>query len=53
MLPLTYFIQLVRDVLLHDEQIWDQPQAVPVIAAWGALGAVVALRRFRWEPQDA
>jgi ABC-2 type transport system permease protein len=52
-LPLTYFIQLVRDVLLHGEQIWDQPQAVLVIAAWGAFGALVAFRRFRWEPRDA
>jgi hypothetical protein len=40
-------------VLLHGEQIWDQPQAVLVIAAWGAFGAVVAFRRFRWEPRDA
>jgi ABC-type multidrug transport system permease subunit len=52
-LPLTYFIRLVRDVLLHGEQIWDQPEAVAVIAAWGAFGALVAFRRFRWEPREA
>ena len=51
-LPLTYFISLVRDVLLRGEQIWDQPEAVIVIAAWGALGALVAFRRFRWEPRE-
>ena len=52
-LPLTYFIRLMRDILLHDAQIWDQPEAVAVIAAWGAFGALVAFRRFRWEPREA
>jgi ABC-2 type transport system permease protein len=52
-LPLTYFIRLVRDILLHDAQIWDQPEAVAVIAAWGAFGALVAFQRFRWEPREA
>jgi len=52
-LPLTYFIRLVRDVYLHGAQIWDQPEAVAVIAAWGAVGALVAFRRFRWEPREA
>src|SRR5207344_2971382 len=51
-LPLTYFIRLVRDILLHGAQIWDQPEAVAVIAAWGAFGALVAFRRFRWEPRE-
>lgn len=27
------------------------PVALAVLLAWGALGAVVALRTFRWEPQ--
>ena len=52
MLPLTYFIRLVRDILFTDEQIWDQPGAVAVVAAWGALRAIVAFRRFRWEPRE-
>jgi ABC-2 type transport system permease protein len=51
-LPLTYFIRLVRDVLLHDHQIWDNSADVGVIAAWGAIGAVVAFWRFRWEPAE-
>lgn len=51
-LPLTYFIRLVRDVLFHGQQIWDRPGAVAVVAAWGVLGAVVAFRRFRWEPRE-
>ena len=53
LLPLTYFIQLVRDIVLHGEQIWDNWQAVAVLAAWGAFGIVVTLRRFRWEPREA
>jgi ABC-2 type transport system permease protein len=52
-LPLTYFIRLVRDILLHGQQIWSQPEAVAIIAAWGAAGAIVAFRRFRWEPREA
>ena len=51
-LPLTYFIRLVRDILFHGEQIWDKPGAVAVVAAWGAFGAIVAFRRFRWEPRE-
>ena len=51
-LPLTYFIELVRDVMLHDSRIWDEPTAVAVVAVWGAGGLVAALRVFRWEPRE-
>jgi len=51
-LPLTYFIRMVRDIVLRDAQIWNEGTAVAVVAAWGAVGLLVALRRFRWEPQD-
>jgi ABC-2 type transport system permease protein len=51
-LPLTYFIRMVRDIVLRDAQIWDEGTAVAVLAAWGAVGLFFALRRFRWEPQD-
>jgi ABC-2 type transport system permease protein len=51
-LPLTYFIRLVRDVLLHGHQIWDNGADVAVIVLWGAIGAGVALWRFRWEPAE-
>ena len=52
-LPLTYYIELVRNILLHGQQIWTQGQAVAVVAAWGLAGALVAARRFSWEPRDA
>ena len=52
-LPLTYFIQLVRDVMLHGDEIWSEPGAVAGVAAWGVVGLVVAVRRFRWEPRES
>ena len=51
-LPLTYFIRLTRDVMLRGDEIWDAPGDIAVIAAWGALGALVALTRFRWAPTE-
>jgi ABC-2 type transport system permease protein len=51
-LPLTYFIELTRDVLLKNEDIWSNGTAVAVIVAWGIAGTVAALRWFRWEPQE-
>jgi ABC-2 type transport system permease protein len=51
-LPLIYVIRLVRDVMLRGAQIWDRPGAVAVVAAWGVFGAIVAARRFRWEPRE-
>jgi ABC-2 type transport system permease protein len=52
-LPLTYFTRLTRDVLLNGKQIWDEPRSVAVIAGWGLVGLAVALRRFRWEPNQS
>ena len=51
-LPLTYFIELTRDVLLKNEDIWSNGTAVAVIVAWGIAGTVAAMRWFRWEPQE-
>jgi ABC-2 type transport system permease protein len=51
-LPLTYFIRLTRDVMLHDDQFWEHGGDIAVLAAWGAVGAAVALTRFRWAPSQ-
>jgi ABC-2 type transport system permease protein len=51
-LPLVHLIRLVRDVVVFDDQIWEHPEAVAVIAVWGLAGAVVAVRGFRWEPRE-
>jgi len=51
-LPLTYFIKLVRAIMLQGDEIWTQGTNVAVVAAWGVVGLVVALRAFRWEPHE-
>jgi ABC-2 type transport system permease protein len=51
-LPLTYFLRLVRNVMLHGHEIWSQGTNVAVVAAWGVAGVIVALRAFRWEPHE-
>ena len=52
-LPLTYYIRLVRDVMLSGREIWDLPTEIGVVAAWGVAGLLLAVRSFRWEPRDA
>lgn len=51
-LPLTYFIRMMRDILLHGEQIWTNWRSAAVVGAWGLAGALAAMRWFRWEPRD-
>ena len=51
-LPLVHLIRLVRDVMVFDDQVWEHPTAVAVIAVWGVFGTVVAARGFRWEPRE-
>jgi ABC-2 type transport system permease protein len=51
-LPLTYFLRLIRNVMLHGHEIWSQGTNVAVVAAWGVAGVIVALRSFRWEPTE-
>ena len=51
-LPLKYLVDAVNAIYLHGQQLWDQPTAVAVLAAWGAFGIAVAMRKFRWEPRE-
>ncbi len=51
-LPLTYFLRLIRAVMLHGHEIWSQGTNVAVVAAWGVAGVIVAVRAFRWEPHE-
>jgi ABC-2 type transport system permease protein len=51
-LPLSHLIRLARDVMVFGDTIWEHPADVAVIAAWGVVGLVVALRGFRWEPRE-
>jgi ABC-2 type transport system permease protein len=51
-LPLKYFINLVNAVYLHGHAFWTQPEALAVLAAWGAAGLVFTKFRFGWEPRE-
>jgi ABC-2 type transport system permease protein len=51
-LPLTYFTKLTRNVMVGNEHLWTQGGALAVVLAWGAVGLVVAVRRFRWQPRE-
>jgi ABC-2 type transport system permease protein len=51
-LPLKYFVDLIDAIYLHDQAIWMKPLAIGVLAAWGLVGLVVAVFKFRWEPRD-
>ena len=51
-LPLTYFLRLIRNVMLHGHEIWSQGTNVAVVAAWGIAGVIIAVRSFRWEPSE-
>ena len=51
-LPLKYLLDAVNGIYLHGQQLWDKPTAVAVLAGWGLVGIVVAMRRFRWEPRE-
>ena len=51
-LPLTYFIDLMGAVMLRGVEIWDRPEDVAVIAAWGLVGVFLARRFFRWVPYE-
>ena len=51
-LPLTYFIRLMRDIVLRNETIWANWESAAAVAAWGIAGLVLAVRSFRWEPRE-
>jgi ABC-2 type transport system permease protein len=52
-LPLTYMLDLVRDVFIEGRGLGSSPEAIAALCAWGAVGVVAALRTFRWEPREA
>ncbi|HEU5207711.1 MAG TPA: ABC transporter permease [Gaiellaceae bacterium] len=52
LLPLTYFLDVVNGVYLDGDSLFADPKALLITLAWGAAGAVVALRRFGWMPRE-
>lgn len=51
-LPLRYYLDLVRGVYLDGEGFLHDPGALAVVALWGVAGLLVAWRRFGWMPRD-
>lgn len=51
-LPLKYLLDALKKIYLDGGQLWDDLTAVAVLAAWGAFGILVAIRKFRWEPRE-
>jgi ABC-2 type transport system permease protein len=51
-LPLTYLIDLMKDVYLRGDSFFSHPKDIAIMAAWGIFGALVARRRFGWEPRE-
>jgi ABC-2 type transport system permease protein len=51
-LPLKYFLDIVNGVYLEGESLFADPTALGVVAAWGAVGLLVAWKRFGWVPRE-
>ena len=51
-LPLTYFIRLMKQIYLHGDSFFAHPKEIAIVAAWGLVGLAVAWRRFGWEPRE-
>ena len=52
-LPLTHYTELTRDVMLRNEPLWSDAGAIGVVALWGAIGLLGAVRGFRWQPRES
>jgi ABC-2 type transport system permease protein len=52
-LPLTHYTKLTRDVMIRDHHLWSDSGAIGVVAAWGAIGLVGAVRGLRWQPRGS
>ena len=52
-LPLTYFLRIVRGIYLDGDSLFADPTALAVVAAWGVAGLVVAILRFGWMPRTS
>jgi ABC-2 type transport system permease protein len=51
-LPLKYFLELVRASYLDGEPISEHWGAVAVLAAWGVGALLLGVRRFDWSPRE-
>lgn len=51
-LPLTYLIDLMKQVYLRGDSFFGHPKEIAIVAAWGLAGLAIASRRFGWEPRE-
>jgi ABC-2 type transport system permease protein len=51
-LPLTYFTEVMREVMVRHHHLWSETGPMAVVLLWGVIGLVAALRGFRWEPRE-
>ena len=51
-LPLTYFTEVMRNVIVRHQHLWTQGGAMAVVLLWGLIGLIAAVRGFRWEPRE-
>jgi ABC-type polysaccharide/polyol phosphate export permease len=51
-LPLTHYTKLTRDVMVRNHHFWSDTGAIAVVALWGVIGLVGAIRGFRWQPHE-
>jgi ABC-2 type transport system permease protein len=51
-LPLTYLLRMIRASFIEGEGLLGSTGPLLVVAAWGLVGLVIAVRRFRWEPRE-
>jgi ABC-2 type transport system permease protein len=51
-LPLTYFTKLTRDLMVRHHHLWSEGGSLGVVALWGVIGIVAAIRGFRWQPRE-
>lgn len=47
-LPLTQLVNALRAVILEGEPLWIQSTRMLILAAWGLLAFLLALKWFRW-----
>jgi ABC-2 type transport system permease protein len=52
-LPLRHFLDAVQGVYLDGDQPWDHAGSLAVVAAWGVVGFLLALRYFGWQPRSS
>lgn len=52
-LPLTYFTKLTRNVMVRGDHVWSEGGALAVVAGWGVIGLLAAIKTFRWQPRES